>query len=109
MRRIKLKPMAPPLSELRAVLRIDVPMNFDPRHYAEQDPQNCMIGKRPENVLEDAIEQLAYLDQHMVDWYEMIDTPEATAEIVLVDRNNEIWSDIEGEPDKDESRPTLFD
>lgn len=109
MRRIKLKPLAPPLGQLRAVLRIDVPMEYKPTSWEGAPLERCRIGKIPENALEDADERLQMLDYGEAALDEMLQVNGTTYEIVLVDENNEIWSEVVGEPDEDESRPTLFD
>lgn len=100
-REIVLKDGAPPLEDLRAVLRVDIPYKFDPKNF-NLDEAEFYIGRKPENLLDAVNEEMLMLAEGTSDVFEILTSAErgdgegdspVTEEWVLVDGDNTIWSE----------------
>lgn len=99
---IVLKAGAPPLEELRAVLRVDVPYKYEPKNFGIDGEGGYLIGRKPENLLEAVNEEMLMLEKGESDLFGIITGIErgvgevnspVTEEWVLVDSDNTIWSE----------------
>lgn len=103
-REIVLKEGAPPIEKLHAVLRIDMPYQFNPKNYANWDGVKLLIGRPVENLLDAVNEEALMLEHGVSNVVEMIDgaygrfdeTDDSAlkTEWVLVDDDNVIWSEL---------------
>jgi hypothetical protein len=107
MKRVRLLEGAPPLDELSCLIRIEVPVQFKPDNWKQFGPKDTFHGKVPTDVVGEASELMAGIEQLAFDIVEMLEGEGVTEQVVFVDSAGKIWSEIV-EADED-STDTLTD